>query len=148
LFRASAFTIRELAHVIGLLVSSFPGEQFGRLHYQHLESDKVDALKRSKGNYDSSARLSQESYTELEWWIDNIMSAFCPIRYEHPDLTLTMDASTKGWGAETSDNRTGGLWNLQEQKYHINYLELKAVLLGLQSLCRDVSNKHQITLPL
>ena len=30
-------TIRELAHVIGLLVSSLPGVQFGRLHYRLLE---------------------------------------------------------------------------------------------------------------
>ena len=142
LFGASVFTIRELAHVIGLLVSSFPGVQFGRLHYRHLELDKVEALKISKGNYDAKAMLSQESYTELKWWIDNIMSAFCPIRYKHPDLTLTTDASTRGWGAVTSDNRTGGLWNLQEQQHHINYLELKAVLLGLQSLCSDVLNKH------
>ena len=81
LFGASVFTIRELAHVIGLLVSSFPGVQFGRLHYRHLELDKVEALKVSKGNYDANAMLSQESYTELKWWIDNIMSAFCPIRY-------------------------------------------------------------------
>ena len=142
LFGASVFTIRELAHVIGLLVSSFPGVQFGRLHYRHLELDKVEALKISKGNYDAKAMLSQESYTELKWWIDNIMSAFCPIRYKHPDLTLTTDASTRSWGAVTSDNRTGGLWNLQEQQHHINYLELKAVLLGLQSLCSDVLNKH------
>ena len=142
LFGASVFTIRELAHVIGLLVSSFPGVQFGRLHYRHLELDKVEALKISKGNYDAKAMHSQESYTELKWWIDNIMSAFCPIRYKHPDLTLTTDASTRGWGAVTSDNRTGGLWNLQEQQHHINYLELKAVLLGLQSLCSDVLNKH------
>ena len=142
LFSASVFTIRELAHVIGLLVSSFPGVQFGRLHYRHLELDKVEALKISKGNYDAQARLSQETYTELKWWIDNIMSAFCPIRYKHPELTLTTDASTRGWGAVTPDNRTGGLWNLQEQQYHTNYLELKAVLLGLQSLCSDVTNKH------
>lgn len=37
-------TIRELAHVIGLLVSSLPGVQFGRLHYRQLEKDKSRAL--------------------------------------------------------------------------------------------------------
>ncbi len=42
----------------------------------------------------------------------------------------------------TPDNHTGGLWNSQEQQHHINYLELKAVSLGLQSLCSDVTNKH------
>ena len=42
-------TIRELAHVIGLLVSSLPGVQFGRLHYRQLEKDKSWALHLAKG---------------------------------------------------------------------------------------------------
>ena len=34
-------TVRELAHVIGLLVSSLPGVQFGELHYRKLEINKT-----------------------------------------------------------------------------------------------------------
>ena len=30
----------------------------------------------------------------------------------------------------------------QEQTFHINYLELKAVFLGLQSLCGNTTHKH------
>lgn len=36
-------TTRELAHVIGLLVSSLPGVQFGELHYRQLEINKTAA---------------------------------------------------------------------------------------------------------
>ena len=32
---------------------------------------------------------------------------------------------------------TGGLWSPMELEFHINYLEMKAVLLGLKSLCKD-----------
>ena len=38
-------SIRDLAHVIGLIVSSLPGVQFGDLHYRQLEEDKTTALR-------------------------------------------------------------------------------------------------------
>ena len=38
-------TIREVALLIGTLVSTFPGVQFGPLHYRTLERDKNLALR-------------------------------------------------------------------------------------------------------
>ena len=40
------------------------------------------------------------------------------------------------------DQKTRGLWSLEEQAFHINYFELKAVLLGLKSLCSTILNKR------
>ena len=34
------FTIRQVSSLIGSLTSSFPGVEFGQLHYRHIESDK------------------------------------------------------------------------------------------------------------
>ena len=101
-------TIRELAHVIGLLVSSLPGVQFGRLHYRQLEKDKSWALHLGKGNYDGPVTLSNDSRFELEWWVHNITSSFMPITQDKPDFVLTTDASKIGWGAVCGDNKTGG----------------------------------------
>ena len=42
-------TIHDLAEVIGLLLSSFPGILCGPLCYRHLENDRTTALKESKG---------------------------------------------------------------------------------------------------
>ena len=91
-------TIRELAHVIGLLVSSLPGVQFGLLHYRQLEKDKSRALQLCKGNYDGPVTLSNDSRSELEWWVNNITSSFIPITQDKPDFILTTDASKIGWG--------------------------------------------------
>ncbi|XP_067021506.1 uncharacterized protein [Acropora muricata] len=135
-------TIRELAHVIGLLVSSLPGVQFGRLHYRQLEKDKSRALQLCKGNCDGPVTLSNDSRSELEWWVNNITSSFMPITQDKPDFILTTDASKIGWGAVCGDHKTGGCWDLDEQQYHINYLESKAVLLGRKSLCSGTQNKH------
>ena len=44
-------TIRQVAEVIGILVSNFPGAQYGPFHYRHLERDKYLALVANKGDY-------------------------------------------------------------------------------------------------
>ena len=62
-------TIREVARVIGLLVSSLPGLQFGELHYRHLERNKISALTINKGNYDALMSLSAKARPELHWWV-------------------------------------------------------------------------------
>lgn len=44
-------TIRQVAEVIGVLVSNFPGAQYGPLHYRNVERDKYLALEANKGKY-------------------------------------------------------------------------------------------------
>lgn len=46
------------------------------------------------------------------------------------------DASLTGWGAVMGDARIGGHW-AHDELDHINCLELKAILMGLQSLCKN-----------
>ena len=135
-------TIRSVAQVIGFLVSSFPAAEFAEMHYRHLELDKICALRESKGNFDAIMTLSPLSRTELTWWVNNVTHASKAISHGNPNLTLTTDASKVGWGAVCGNTSTGGLWSLEEQGNHINYLELKAVLLGLQSLCALINGKH------
>ena len=135
-------TIREVAQVIGVLVSSFPGVQFGPLHYRNLERDKISALKNNKGNFESPMTLSSWAETELNWWINNIDSAFKPILPDHPTITITTDASTSGWGAVLADSRAGGPCAQHESGSHINCLEMQAVLLGLKALCKNITEQH------
>ena len=135
-------TISSVAQVIGFLVSSFPAVEYAEMHYRHLELDKISALRANKGNFDSIMSLSVQSKTELTWWVNNVLTASKPLSHGNPDLTLTTDASNVGWGAVCGDTSTGVFWSLEEQSYHINFLELKAVLLGLISLRGAFSEKH------
>ena len=41
-----------------------------------------------------------------------------------------------------SHSTTGGEWSSLEKDHHINYLQIQAILLGLQSLCQDLSHAH------
>ena len=83
--------------------------------------------------------LSPEVKSELRWWINNSVGAYNIFTREAPTLTLTTDASMLGWGAVLVTQSTGGLWSSTERQNHINYLELLAAFLGLQSFC---SSKH------
>ena len=92
-------TVREVASVIGLLVSAFPAVQFGPLYYRHLERDKSEAVKQNKGNFDKQMTLSSSALQELEWWEQNISHSNKLICHTQPDITIYTDASMSGWGA-------------------------------------------------
>ena len=62
------------------------------------------------------------------------------------DLELVIEASKQGWGASLGESVRGRWFSLSESTLHINVLELKAVLLGLQSLCKEMKSCHIILL--
>ena len=145
LFNCKNPTVREVAKVLGLKVSSFPGVAYGPLHFRYLEQDKTTALKTSKWNFDAKMCLSSQAREELEWWIDSVESASTPITRGDVDITITSDASKRGWGAATSDSSTGGLWTAEEAKEHIHFLQMLAVLFALKSF-RTLTHGKQVQL--
>ena len=54
-------TIREVAKVIGKIVSSFPGVMHGPLYYRALEKSKTQALREEKGNFEATMSLSKDA---------------------------------------------------------------------------------------
>ena len=57
---------------------------------------------------------------------------------------MKTDSSLTGWGALIvgTEKQTKGLWTEEEKRYHINYLELLAVFLGLKALLNQVTDSH------
>ena len=53
MINASIFTIRELAQIIGILISCVPGVEYGLMHYRAFELQKISALKINKGNFEA-----------------------------------------------------------------------------------------------
>lgn len=108
-----------------------------------LENDKSQALKRTRGNFDASMSLSNHAKSELQWWIQHVENAYNVINHPQPHHQITTDASLTGWGAESAGVSSGGNWSHSESKHHINYLEMLAILLGLQTFAKlDKSNTH------
>ena len=50
-------SVREVAELVGFMVSSFPGVMHGPLFYWQLELDKIMALRASKGDFNALMTL-------------------------------------------------------------------------------------------
>lgn len=134
--------VRQLAKVLGLLVSSFSAVEYGPLFYRSLEKEKTLALSQNYGNFDATMYLSNASKEELTWWIEHLPQQKRTIGHGNPDHIIVTDASLSGWGAVFESKHIGGRWSLDELHYHINHLELLAAFYGLKSFCQSMSNVH------
>jgi hypothetical protein len=137
-------TIRQLEGVIGLMVASFPGVEMGQLHYRRCDNLKIKALKDANGNRENKVKLNEPVRQDLRWWISNIDYQQKSIVKKPPILVMATDASNTGWGAciQNAEDETGGYWSQDESEMHINYKELLAVWLGIQSLCANIRDEH------
>ena len=132
--------VRQFMSLIGLLTATEKQVYLGRLHMRpiqwHLKNnwqvpeslEKVIPVPRSLNPH-------------LQWWLqeDNVLTGqpLHPIKHA---LQIFTEASKQGWGTHLNEHTARGSWSLPESKLHINYLELKAVLLALKEfrdLCTD-----------
>jgi len=91
-------TIRFVARVIGKIVSSLPGVDFGRLHYRSLERDKIQALSLNNGDFEGLMYISSLAKEELKWWSENVMHVNGTIQHGPVSHVFQTDASDTGWG--------------------------------------------------
>jgi len=92
------------------MVSSFSAVQYGPLFYRNTEHAKIQALKCHAGDYENFMCMSPEMKQELLWWITNLSLQKRQITHGNPDVIITCDASSFGWGAVCEDRQIGGRW--------------------------------------
>ncbi|KAJ8954462.1 hypothetical protein NQ317_019461 [Molorchus minor] len=117
--------IRDLARVLGLLVSACPAVRYGWLYTKTLERDKYLALQKSNANYDAKMQISSLGKSDLNWWEKNILTTYNTIQTDSYDIEIFTDSSLTGWGAVCQGQSTHGWWTTLDKKEHINVLELK-----------------------
>ena len=138
LLKNTSPTIREVSQALGYLISTFPRVMLGPLYFRV----KSQALKDNKGNFDAFMSLNKESEAELAWWIEHVPNSYNVVSHGEPEIVLTTDASSTGWGCTLGQKRTGGYWTKEETQHHINYLELLAIFLALQAFSDSLMGKH------
>ena len=111
--------IREVAQVISLIISTFPGVMYGRLYSRITEGEKAQALKQNKGNYDTYMQLSSSAKLELQWLINNVETSINLIYRPEPHIIMSTDAFKVGWGWVTNSIKTRGLWTQEESNYQL-----------------------------
>ena len=135
-------SVREVAHVIGLLLSAFPAVNFLKLHYRSTELCKSQALSVNP-DFDQKVQLSPHAMSDLRWVIENISQLNGFMFGNHrPDVYIECDASLAGWGAVCITQSANGRWSFLESEHHINYLELLAAFHALHVFVADKFNIH------
>lgn len=132
--------IREFAQLLGLLNSACPAVKYGLLYTKLLERERFLALHSNNDNYDAVMKIPETLYPDLDWWLNKLGTSDNPIRQQNYVVELFSDASQSGWGAVGNNNKVSGSWTVEEQKCHINYLELKAAFFGLKCLAKNLLN--------
>jgi len=67
-------TTREVAQLIGRMVSCFPVLEYGELFYRQLEIEKAPALKASNWVLENTVQLSETAESDKTWWMDMTVS--------------------------------------------------------------------------
>ena len=140
LLRQGCISARRVAQFIGKLNAASQAVFPAPLFYRHLQRDLQGALARGDQSYDSMLQLSQPSQEEVQWWQEHLTLWNGRTLLKHrQQLVIQSDASMTGWGAVCGGVRTGGPWSLEEQRMHINCLELTAATLAVQAFAKDRS---------
>lgn len=58
-------TIREVAQLIGMMVSSLPGFDYGELYFRQIEIEKAAALKSTHGDFDSPMQFIGRAKSDI-----------------------------------------------------------------------------------
>ena len=133
-------TVRQFMSLIGLLTATEKQVCAGRLHMRpiqwHLKKHwHVPEV------LEKVIPVPQSLHPHLDWWLDeaNVLKGQ-PLHPLQHAVQLFTDASNEGWGAHLGDFTARGVWSPLEGRLHINFLEMKAVLLALRQLehlCKD-----------
>lgn len=133
-------SIRELSKLIGVLTAACPAVSYGWSYTKTLERQKYLALQKYE-DYEAKIKLTEVILPDLHWWERNISLTYNLLRpHKKFGLEIYTDASRTGWGAVCNNQRANGAWKDEELSFHINYLELLAVYLGLKCFANIHSN--------
>ena len=133
-------SIENFASFIGKLIAACPAIPYGWLYVKRFERAKIAALNRNNNIYESEMGVPLDLKEDWDWWKRSIATAKMPLEVPDFSAVIFTDASRIGWGASMGNDRKYGHWTEDQKKFHINYLELLAIKLGLAELVDHLSN--------
>lgn len=129
--------IRDFAKLIGTLTAACPAISYGWVYTKRLEREKYLALLRNNENYNEKMPLNPILREDFSWWSKLSDKNTNKFHDSHFHKEIFTDSSLTGWGAACDDEIARGLWSVNEQTQHINFLELLAAFLGLKAFCKN-----------
>ena len=133
--------VRELMSLIGLLTATEKQVSLGRLHMRPIQWHLKQHW-RIPESLEKEIPVPRSLHPHLLWWTKetNVLTGQ-PLHPLNHAVQIFTDASKEGWGAHLGDFTARGVWSVPESHLHINFLELKAVLLALKRFQHLVQGK-------
>ena len=133
----------SLASLLGSMESLSLVLPLGRLHKRHFQRAFRLRWSQSLQAWHHRIQLGQWFRESVAQWTDSVwLQEGVPLTLPQPQEFLFTDASTKGWGAHMGHLSAAGTWQPHQQTWHINLLELEAVVLALREFLPAVRDKH------
>ena len=133
--------VRKFMSLIGLLTATEKQAPLGRLHMRPIQYH-LKRHWRVPESLEKEIPVPRYLHLHLLWWTKkaNVLIGQ-PLHTLGHAIQVFTDASKEGWGAHLGDFTTSGTWSVPESHLHINFLELKAVLLALKRFQHLVQGK-------
>ena len=124
--------VRKFMSLIGLLTATEKQVPLGRLHMRPIQWH-LKRHWRVPESLEKEIPVPRSLHPHLLWWTKetNVLTGQ-PLHPLSHAVQIFTDASKEGWGAHLGDITARGIWSVPESHLHINFLELKAVLLALK----------------
>ena len=137
-------SIRDLARIIGKLLSCLVACPFGQMHYRYLECLKICALHLHQGRWNARCKLTCKAMSDLLWWQEHLPHTSAPICRKSPSPVMFTDACDWGWGCFYNGEYANGHFSALEAPLSINTKETLAILYGVRSFLHKLCNHESI----
>ena len=132
-------SLRDLSKVLGTMVATHPAVLPAPLYFWNLERARSIALRQGL-SYNATVEVTGGMRLDLSWWITSLSQHNGrALEITQWNLTIESDASKIGWGASCQNVPAGRPWTSEERVHSINYLELFAAILALQTFASSLS---------
>ena len=142
MLRKKFVTARELAKIIGKLLSSTVVCPLGTLYYRSLEKAKLRGLRLNSWDWNCRCKLDEDCYSELKWWLSNLPNSIAPIHRPNPHLTVFSDACSTRWGGYFQGQYAQGHFSEGELPLSINTKETLAIYYTFRSFLHQLKGNH------
>ena len=139
----SVLPAKKFLGVLGRMTACIDIVPWGRLFMRPIQLYLLSQWRPHIQDIETKIPVLQSLLPHLEWWKkkENVLKGVS-LEIKNPQSVMITDASKMGWGAHIDNDQVSGSWSptIANTK-HINWLEMKAVFLGLQHFVEKIKNK-------
>ena len=121
-------TAKDLHRLLGMLVFMASLVQRGRLRLRPVQRWAATSWCQTTRSWSDWITVPQWVLSEVAWWASPAILQGVPLAAKETEVTLLTDASSSGWGAQLGSRSTRGQWSASQRAWHINALEMQAVI--------------------